>query len=558
MTFDDLSAPDRPLTGPYPAAVANWGGGAWYLSSPYGRFTTQSVSYNGPAATSATVSLLAPQRVVQIDAYNGGSVPSTITLSCAGLPTVQSILPVDAVQTITTGWATTCSGALTIGSTNGWDTNFDNLVLSSTAAGSATTTPTPTVTPSPTPTAAAATATPAVTPTAPPTVTPSPTPTAAVATVTPTVTPTAPPTVTPSPTPTAVTPTPTATTAGATVTPTVTSTATSTPAAATATPTVTASVTPTATPTGVVGHCPCTLFAPTAVPANPSANDTNPVELGVKFTSDTSGVITGLRFYKSALNTGTHVASLWSSTGTLLAQATFTAESVPAGRPSTFTPAVAVTANTTYVASYHTTAGHYAADQNYFNSAVNNPPLHGVSNGGSGGNGVYAYAGGSTFPNSTYMASNYWVDPIFDTTVSATATPTPAPAATSTPTNTPVGAATSTPTPTSAPAAAATSTPTPTSTPAAAATSTPTPTTHRLPLPPARRPRPAPAAAATGTPTPTATPTGVVGQCPCTLFAPTAIPATRAPTTPIPSNWASSSRLTPAASSLASASTRAP
>ena len=33
-------------------------------------------------------------------------------------------------------------------------------------------------------------------------------------------------------------------------------------------------------------------------------------------------------------------------------------------------------------------------------------------------------AGGSTFPNSTYMASNYWVDPIFDTTVSPTATPT--------------------------------------------------------------------------------------------------------------------------------------
>jgi hypothetical protein len=33
--------------------------------------------------------------------------------------------------------------------------------------------------------------------------------------------------------------------------------------------------------------------------------------------------VTGLRFYKAAANTGTHIGSLWTASGTRLAQATF-------------------------------------------------------------------------------------------------------------------------------------------------------------------------------------------------------------------------------------------
>ena len=49
--------------------------------------------------------------------------------------------------------------------------------------------------------------------------------------------------------------------------------------------------------------------------------------LGTKFRSDIPGYITGARFYKAPLNTGTHVATLWTSTGTALATATFAGES---------------------------------------------------------------------------------------------------------------------------------------------------------------------------------------------------------------------------------------
>jgi len=140
----------------------------------------------------------------------------------------------------------------------------------------------------------------------------------------------------------------------------------------------------------------------------------NAVELGVKFTSDTSGYITGIRFYKASTNTGTHVGHLWTSAGTLLAKATFTNETASGWQQVNFSSPVAITANTAYVASYHTSVGHYSDDQNYFaTTGVNNPPLHALANGASGSNSLYAYGSASSFPNNGWNSSNYWVDVVF-------------------------------------------------------------------------------------------------------------------------------------------------
>ena len=73
----------------------------------------------------------------------------------------------------------------------------------------------------------------------------------------------------------------------------------------------------------------------------------------MKFRSDVAGYVTGVRFYKAAGNTGTHVGNLWSSTGTRLATATFTGETASGWQQVTFSPPVAIAANTVYVASYH-------------------------------------------------------------------------------------------------------------------------------------------------------------------------------------------------------------
>jgi methionine-rich copper-binding protein CopC len=170
--------------------------------------------------------------------------------------------------------------------------------------------------------------------------------------------------------------------------------------------------------------CPCTIWPSSAVPAVSATSDAGSVNLGVKFRSDIAGYITGVRFYKGSGNGGTHVGSLWSSSGQLLAQATFTNETASGWQQVNFGAPVAIAANTTYVASYLAPVGRYAIDTQQFASVgVDAPPLRALSTAAGGGNGVYAYAAGSTFPTSTYNASNYWVDVVFATTATDTTAP---------------------------------------------------------------------------------------------------------------------------------------
>ena len=151
-------------------------------------------------------------------------------------------------------------------------------------------------------------------------------------------------------------------------------------------------------------------------PAMVDSGDGAGVNLGVKFTSDVAGTVAGIRFYKSALNTGTHVGSLWTQNGTLLAQATFSAETPSGWQRVAFSTPVTVTAGTTYVASYHAPSGHYSITSAQFGtSGVDNPPLHAPSNALTP-NGLYSYGSATAFPQSSFNGSNYWVDVLFDTT----------------------------------------------------------------------------------------------------------------------------------------------
>ena len=76
---------------------------------------------------------------------------------------------------------------------------------------------------------------------------------------------------------------------------------------------------------------------------------------------------------------------------------------------------MAIAANTTYVASYHTTSGVYSAEANYFNgSGFYNPPLRFLADGVDGPTGVYAYGAGG-FPTLAGGSANYWVDVVYTT-----------------------------------------------------------------------------------------------------------------------------------------------
>ncbi len=157
------------------------------------------------------------------------------------------------------------------------------------------------------------------------------------------------------------------------------------------------------------------IWPNTAVPQVVDSGADQPVELGVKFRSDVAGTITGIRFYKSAANNGPHVGNLWTSTGTRLATATFTGETNSGWQQVNFATPVPISANTVYVASYHSNSGHYSIDSYYFSasSGEDNPPLHALSSSSSNGNGVFTYASNSAFPDDSWHSCNYWVDVVF-------------------------------------------------------------------------------------------------------------------------------------------------
>lgn len=206
-----------------------------------------------------------------------------------------------------------------------------------------------------------------------------------------------------------------------------------------------------------------TLFGST-VPKTTAASDASSVEVAMKFRSAKPGWVTALRFYKGSPNTGTHVGSLWSATGSLLGSVTFAAETASGWQTATLSQPVAINAGTTYIASYHAPRGRYAERINGFSSSVTKAPLTATGS-------RYVYSSSSAFPTKSYDNTNYYVDVVFTTTAPIFSGPPPVP-----PLPDPVPVPIPTPIPTIPPLPLPTPTPTSTPTPTPTAPATPTPT----------------------------------------------------------------------------------
>ena len=138
-------------------------------------------------------------------------------------------------------------------------------------------------------------------------------------------------------------------------------------------------------------------------------------EIGVKFKSDIDGFITGIRFYKYAANTGTHVGNIWITDGTNLGQVTFMGESSSGWQQADFATSVPIYAGVTYIASYHTTVGYMARTIGQLSSiGVDNAPLHLLQNGIDGGNGIFEYSATTIFPVQETSGDYDWLDVILE------------------------------------------------------------------------------------------------------------------------------------------------
>jgi probable HAF family extracellular repeat protein len=167
---------------------------------------------------------------------------------------------------------------------------------------------------------------------------------------------------------------------------------------------------------------PITLFEttdPTFSPAVPVVNDNQPVELGVKFVVFVPGSVSAIQFYRGAPSSSPFAVHLWDFVGDLLASGTAPGNAAPGWQMISLDHAVELQPLVTYIASYYTSDGGYAADVNFFtNNGISRGSLLALTAaGGEAGpgipNGVYHYGQGGGFPDQSYLNSNYWVGPLF-------------------------------------------------------------------------------------------------------------------------------------------------
>ena len=147
------------------------------------------------------------------------------------------------------------------------------------------------------------------------------------------------------------------------------------------------------------------------VPLLPSNNDSISIEVGVKFASAKAGFVKGIRFYNGNNNSGTYIGRLYNyKTTSLIGSVTFMNVSKNGWQTVLFPTPVFIEANTTYIAACYSSAGNYAANNNYYFAAsgVTNGPLTALKDGADGSNGLYHYGGG--MPKNSHRSSNYWVD----------------------------------------------------------------------------------------------------------------------------------------------------
>ena len=170
--------------------------------------------------------------------------------------------------------------------------------------------------------------------------------------------------------------------------------------------------TPTTLPLQVDG--PYSMFG-NEVPKTIDSQDTGNTVLGQRFTPTQDGYISGVRFYKSAANTGIHTGTVWNSAGVQLATLAFINETASGWQSSRFVTPVKVTAGQTYVVSYNAPNGRYSYATGYWDyKGMDAAPLTAAGGFGSAPAGVYNT--NSSFPTDSYENSNYYVDAIFEST----------------------------------------------------------------------------------------------------------------------------------------------
>ncbi len=170
------------------------------------------------------------------------------------------------------------------------------------------------------------------------------------------------------------------------------------------------------------------LFSDSLEPQVYATTDTASVNLGMKFSSDRTGTVTALQFYRSNAQQKAYQASLWDN-GKLLAQTTFAASSTPGWQTAQLPQPVALNKGRIYTVSYLASDGQYASSPGVFDDHYRDNQLRGLKRGG-----VYNESTSTAFPTTWGKGNSYMLDIVFQPSSSTEPTPTVAPTTKPTPT----------------------------------------------------------------------------------------------------------------------------
>lgn len=163
------------------------------------------------------------------------------------------------------------------------------------------------------------------------------------------------------------------------------------------------------------------MFSASSKPKIKAVKTKQAVNLGIRFSPTTDGVITALQFYRSSKQKKAYVGSLWSSKGKLLGRVTFPKSSKVGWQTASLKKSVAVKARATYTASYLASDGRFAVTRGSLSKSGVRGLFRLAKHAGQ-----YKYTKKSVRPTKV-SGSNYFVDVVFKKEANTANKPTPAP-----------------------------------------------------------------------------------------------------------------------------------
>ena len=172
-----------------------------------------------------------------------------------------------------------------------------------------------------------------------------------------------------------------------------------------------------ASATFTTNACPCSLLPITLLPEriNRPVRDSRPLpgpwsyEMGVKITVDRPMVLSAIRYYKDNRENGAHTGTVWTSTGLVLAQTTFSAGTASGWQEQALATPLNLQPGSVYVVSVNINAFFVMTQFGLLNPYA----VAGARTVADGLNGVYGSAKG-VFPNTSYKSTNYFVDAVVE------------------------------------------------------------------------------------------------------------------------------------------------